>query len=106
MERRAPAGALALLTLLPQHAAHRPPLGGRGILHEAVGVASLVSFGQVLGDRHALGRDEQQAVAVLVLLHLVAGADPAAELGLRGRIRVEVAWAERTAHLLDVPRQP
>src|SRR6185436_20241965 len=82
--------ALALLALLLQNAGDGPPLVGRGILHQAVRVQAFVPFGQVLRDRHALGRDEQQAVAVLVLLHLVTGADPAAELGLRGRIGIEV----------------
>src|SRR5262249_9106761 len=44
-------------------------------------------------------------VAVLPLLHLVARADPAAELGLGLRVRIEVAGAERSPDLLDVARE-
>src|SRR5688572_5523543 len=44
-------------------------------------------------------------MAVLVLLHLVARADPAAELRLRRRIRIEVARTQRPTHLLDVARE-
>src|SRR5438034_10115923 len=48
--------------------------------------------------------DEQQAVAVLPFLHLVARADPAAQLGLRLRVRIQVARAQRPPDLLDVLR--
>src|SRR5262245_4533677 len=89
--------------LMPaEHLAHRPPLVGNGVAHDAVCLTPFVVFRQVLGDGHALGRDEEQAVAVLVLLHLVAGADPASILRLGGRIRVEVAGTEGLSHLLDV----
>ena len=44
-------------------------------------------------------------MAVLPLLHLVAGADPAAQLGLRLGIGVEVARAEGPPDQLDVARE-
>ena len=81
---------------------HRAALVGMLVAHDPIGVPPLVPLGQVLGDGQPVGSDEEQAVAVLVLLHLVAGADPAALLGLGGRIRIEVARAERLADLFDV----
>src|SRR5713226_4861132 len=84
----------------------RPSLAGNGVRHDAVRLTPLVVFGQVLGDGQTLGRDEEQAVAVLVLLHLVAGAYPAPLLSLGRRIRIEVTGAERLADLLDVPGEP
>src|SRR5215813_6103913 len=72
--------ALGLLSL--EDARGGAALVGVRVLHDPVGRASLVILGEMLGDRQAFRRDEQQAVAVLPLLHLVAGADPAAELRL------------------------
>src|SRR5574341_1141447 len=51
-------------------------LGGR-IGDDAVALAAFVAFRQVLRDGQPILPNEQQAVAVLVDLHLVAGADPA-----------------------------
>src|SRR5262249_9784187 len=98
------AAALGLLAL--EDARGGAALVGVRVLHEPVGSASLVVLGQVLGDGKPLRRDEQQAVAVLPLLHLVAGADPPAQLRLGLRIGVEVAGAERSPHQLDVAREP
>src|SRR5262245_58674230 len=89
------------LALLEDLAERAPPLRVR-VLHDPVRLAPLVILRQVLRDRHALRSDEEQAVAVLPLLHLVARADPAPVLRLGGGIRIEVARAERPAHRLDV----
>src|SRR5438309_5002881 len=94
---------LALVALLLEHASHRPALVRGGILHDAVGLAPLVILREVLGDRHAFRVDEEQAVAVLPLLHLLAGADPPPELGLFLGVRIEVAGAERTTNFFDMP---
>src|SRR5207249_7477608 len=92
----ADAPASCLLRLLPlEDPGGGAALGGRRILDDPVRVPALVVLGEVLGDGEALRRDEQQAVAVLPFLHLVARADPAAQLGLRLRIRIEVARAQR-----------
>src|SRR4029077_13012557 len=100
-------GAARRLGLVPvQHLRHRAALVRMLVLRDSVGVAALVVFGQVFGDRQSVRPDEQQAVAVLVLLHLVAGADPAALLGLGCRVWIEVARAERLADLLDMPGEP
>src|SRR2546430_11889835 len=80
--RRAATRASALFFLLLEHPGDRAALAGLGILHDAVGLPALVVLGQVLGERHPLLGDEEQAVAVLVLLHLLARADPAPKLGL------------------------
>src|SRR5262249_61935349 len=83
------------LRLVPaQHLAHRPPLVGNRVAHDSIRLTPLVVLGQVFGDGHALGCHEEQAVAVLVLLHFVAGADPAPLLRLGSRVRVEVAGTE------------
>src|SRR5262249_50444739 len=83
-------------------AGHGAALVRHRVPHEAIGLPTLVILGQVLGDRQALLVHEQEAVAVLVLLHLVTRADPAAQLGFFLRIRVEVAGAQGLADLLDV----
>src|SRR5262249_14586461 len=96
---------LLFLLLLLEDLGDRASALGIGVPDDAVGRSPLVVLGQVLRDGKALRVHEEQAVAVLVLLHLVAGADPAAELRLFLRIRIEVAGTERPPHLLDVPRQ-
>src|SRR2546428_1452399 len=103
--RRAATRASALFFLLLEHPGDRATLAGLGILHHAVGLPALVVLGQVLGDWHALLGDEEQAVAVLVLLHLLARADPAPLLGLCLGVRIEVAGAERTTDFFDMPGQ-
>src|SRR3989304_5625229 len=71
--------------------------------HEAIDLAALVVGRQVLGDGQAVLVHEQQAVAVLVLLHFLAGADPdAGRPDFLRLVRVEVAGAERPAELVDV----
>src|SRR5439155_11544878 len=79
-------------------------LGGR-IGHEAVAFAALVVLRQVFGDRQAIFAYEEKTVAVLVDLHLVAGADPAPLLGLGLLVRVEVAGTERPSQLVHVYRE-
>jgi hypothetical protein len=39
-------------------------------------------------------------------LHLIAGTDPAAQLGFRGLIRIKITWTERLPYSFDVSRQP
>src|SRR4051794_13395071 len=53
-----------------------PSLERSRVEDQAVGGPPLMPFWQVLGDRQSLRGDEQQAVAVFPLLHLVAGAQP------------------------------
>src|SRR5436190_20476372 len=87
---------LAFLLPLPLlHLGHRAALVRVRVLDDAVGLAPLVVLRQMLGDRKAFLVHEQQAVAVLVFLHLVARADPAAELGLFLGVGIEVTGAQR-----------
>ena len=68
----------------------------RGIMYEAINLPPLVLFREVLRDGETFGIREEQTVAVLVPLHLVAGAHPAAALcRLGGLVRIEVTWTER-----------
>src|SRR5690349_18629846 len=65
-------------------------------------------LGQVLRDRQTGWCYEQEAVAVLPLLHLIAGTHPAPAvlLQLSLLVRIEVAWAQRATHLLQVGSKP
>lgn len=83
----------------------RAAFGGSGVGDEAVDLTPFVIFRQVLRDRHALLVYEQEAVAVFVDLHFVAGADPAPELRLGLLVLVEVARTERLAELIHMGRQ-
>src|SRR5208283_4226566 len=79
----------------------------RGIRHQAVNLSPLVLFRKVFGDGETFGTHEEQTVAVLTPLHLVAGTNPVtARRQLGCLIRIEVARTERTAELVDVCRQP
>jgi hypothetical protein len=75
------------------------------VLHDAVGLTALVVLGQVLGDGQSFVGDEEQTVTVFELLHLVAGADPPAKLGLRRGVGIEVAGTEGSADLVDMGGQ-
>jgi hypothetical protein len=59
---------------------------------------------KVLCDRKAVLADEQEAVAVFIRLHLVAGADPASLLNLLRLVRIEITRAERFAELILMQR--
>ena len=72
---------------------------------QSPGRPPLVTLGQVLGDRQAVGPDEQQAVAVFEPLHVVAGAEPGPMPDLLPLVRVEPAGAERAAQFGPVPGQ-
>src|SRR5207248_5778772 len=72
------------------------------VLDDAIDFASFVPFRQVLCDRKTFRITEEHSMAVLVLLHLVAGADPRALLRLFRLVLVEVAGAQRLADLVDV----
>ena len=82
---------LAMLLLF--EAAERAALVGVLVFDQAVDLAAFVPFRQVLGDRKTFRITEEQSMAVLVLLHLLAGADPGAALGFRGLVLVEIARA-------------
>src|SRR5512132_3928596 len=45
-------------------------------------------------------------MAVFVDLHLVAGTDPAAQLGFRSLVRIKITGTERLTHFFDVSCQP
>jgi len=77
-----------------------------GILDEAVHLFTLVVFGQVFRNRHTFFVHEQQAVTILVDLHIVAGADPSAVLDLFGLVRVEPARAQRASYFIYILREP
>src|SRR5262249_55871667 len=79
-------------------------LARRRVLDEAVYVPAFMILRQILGDRHPLRRHEEEAVAILPLLHLVARTDPAPAMlaQLRFLVGVEVARTERPTHLLDI----
>src|SRR5215471_8860201 len=64
-----------------------------------------VAFRQILRNRPAFAVYEQQAMAVLVDLHVIACTDPGAVLGLFGRVRIETAWAERPPKQIEVSSQ-
>lgn len=61
---------------------------------------------EILGDGHAIFPHEQQAVAILVNLHLIAGADPTPEFGFCLFIRIEVAGAQGLAEFIHVGGEP
>src|SRR5207248_1427669 len=72
------------------------------VLDDAVDFASFVPFRQVLCDRKTFRITEKHSMAVFVLLHLVAGADPRAAGRFFRLVLVEVAGAQRLADLVDV----
>ena len=69
---------------------------------EAVTLTALMVLGQILGDRHAVLTDEEQAMAIFIDLHFVAGAHPPSQLGFGLLVRVKVARAQGLAQLVDV----
>jgi hypothetical protein len=77
----------------------------RRIGDDAVNLAPFVAFGKVFGDRHPVFSDKEQAVAVFVDLHFVAGADPAPQLGFGLFVLVEIAGAQRLAEFIDMHGQ-
>src|SRR5262249_48909012 len=99
-------GTVAALDLaLGGLVAQRPALVGCRVLDHAVHLSALVVGGQVLGDRQTLRRDEQQTVAVLVDLHVVAGTDPGAVLILGLLAGVEAPGPQRPPQGVAVHRQ-
>ena len=96
------AGLFDLAALLFFEATERAALIGVRVFDQAVDLAAFVVFWQVLGNRKTFRIAEEQSMAVLVLLHLLAGADPGAGLRLLGLVLVEVAGAQRLADLVDV----
>ena len=73
-----------------------------GVGDKPIYLSSLVIFRQVLGNRHPIFSHKKQTVAVFIDLHLVAGADPAAEPGLGLFVRIEVTGTERLAEVVHV----
>jgi hypothetical protein len=60
---------------------------------------------QVLGNRESLFVHKEQAVAIFVDLHVIAGADPGAVLNFFFLARVEPARTERFAQGVDIVGQ-
>ena len=79
--------------LLLFEAAESAAFVGVLVLDQAVDLAAFVPFRQVFGDRKTFRITEEQSMTVLVLLHLLAGADPGAALGFRRLVFVEIARA-------------
>src|SRR5579884_4298642 len=77
----------------------------RRIGDQTVDLSAFVVLREILGDRHAVLPHEQEAVAILVDLHLVAGADPSPQLGLRLLVLVKITWAERFSQFIHVRGQ-
>src|SRR5262249_21708580 len=105
-----------LLRPLLENAPEGASLVRRRVRHDAVDLPSLVVLGKIFGDRKPFVGHEEQAVAVLELLHLIARADPVPSLHLllarqvealrpgavRRFLRVEVAGAQRPPEIVDV----
>ena len=70
-------------------------LFGRRIGDHTIDFPSFVPFRQVFRDRHSIFPYEQETVAIFIDLHLVACADPSAQLGLGDFVLVEIARTER-----------
>jgi hypothetical protein len=81
-----------------------PPLVRGRILDDAVDLATFVVLRKVFCDWQAVIADEQQAVAVLIRLHFITGADPASVFGLLSLIGIEIAWTERFPELVLMQR--
>ena len=76
---------------------------GGGVFDQAVDLAAFVVFREVLRDGKPFGSDEEEAVAVFVLFHFIAGADPfPAAFEFRLFVGVKIAGAERTAEFVHV----
>src|SRR5262245_53740284 len=69
------------------------------VLHQTINLPPFMIFGEILSNRNAFGIHKQQTMAVLVDLHLVAGADPAAQFCFSLLIWIKVTRAERLAYL-------
>jgi hypothetical protein len=82
----------------------RPPFVRCRVLDEPVDLATFMILREVLRDGKAILTDEQEAVAVLIGLHLIAGADPASFFGLLGLIGIEIAWTEGFPKLVLMQR--
>ena len=63
------------------------------VLDHAVRFQRFVAFGEILGDGVPVLINEQQAMAILIYLHVIAGADPGAVFYLFILVRVEAAGA-------------
>src|SRR5262252_4374013 len=74
-------------------AAQRPAFVGSGVGNQPVGLTPFVVLGQVLGDRESLFVHKQEAVAILVDLHIVARTDPGTVLDLFGFVGIKAARA-------------
>src|SRR5215831_16441517 len=82
------------------------PLLRVGIFHQAINLPPFMIVWQILCNREAFGIYKQEAMAVFINLHLVAGTDPAAQLGFRGLVRIKITGTERLAYFFDVSSQP
>jgi hypothetical protein len=64
-------------------------------------MAANMIFRQVLRDGLAFAVYEQQAMAVLVNLHFIAGTDPRTMLDLFGCVRIETTRAQRPSKHIE-----
>src|SRR5262249_61772934 len=85
--------------------AQRPPFVWSGVGNQPVGLAPFVVLGKVLGNREPFFVHKQEAVAILVDLHVVARTDPSTVLDLFGLVRIKAARAQRFAQRLIVNRK-
>lgn len=84
-----PSFSLALVGFVAQGAA----FVGRGVFHQPVGFAARVALGQILGDGQPLRGHKKQSMAILVNLHVIAGADPRAMFDFFFFVGIEAARA-------------
>jgi len=80
----------------------RPAFVRCRIAYKAIDLPAFMAVRQILCNRHPVFTNEEQAVAVLVDLHFVAGADPPPELGFGFFVLVKVARAERFPEFIDM----
>src|SRR5947207_1764695 len=91
-----------LFCIVPQSAAFI-----RGwILNQPVSRSPFMIGWQILGNRKSLLVHEEQAVAIFVDLHVIAGADPGAVLDFFFLAGIEPAGTKRLAQGVDVVGQP
>ncbi len=90
---------LPFLPFVPQWAA----FVWRGVLNQSVYLPPFVSLRQVLGYWQAFLVHEQQAVAIFVNLHVVAGTNPCPVRDFFFFVWIEATGAQRPPQIIDVP---
>ena len=77
----------------------------RRIGDESVTLTAFVILGQIFRDGHAVLADKQQAMAIFVDLHFVAGTHPAPQLGFSLFVGIKIAWTQGFAQFVDMSGQ-